>query len=157
MTSLEWDAICERIAAIWPSRPLRKPTIEAWYAEFAREADYDAVMLAVSRLAEGTGSAPSLAVIMVEYRRIKPPAARYVAPDHSPAEEEHWRVIGREWELIQWCMHDARISGMRRALVAQLLDPENPTEEEAANLRLALVAEIEALQIEPIEPPLLGS
>lgn len=69
--------------------------------------------------------------------------------DLTPSEQEHYRYIGREWKRIQWCMYDDRISAMFRALREGCADPANPTNQEGANTRMALIAEIDALGIEP--------
>jgi len=66
-----------------------------------------------------------------------------------PLDRDHWRIIGRGWKLIQSCMHDERISAMFGEMRKNCADPENPTDTEAARVRLALVDEIEALQITP--------
>lgn len=81
----------------------------------------------------------------------QPPRRHELTPD----EQEHYRYIGREWKRIQWCMYDERISAMFAALKDGCTHPDDPTDSEAGHIRMALVAEIEALGIESHEPVVL--
>lgn len=74
------------------------------------------------------------------------------------SEQEHYRIIGREWTRITWCMYDERIASMWRALRDQLEYPTDPDAPgfsrghhnmQSAAMRQALIAEIDALGIEP--------
>lgn len=70
----------------------------------------------------------------------------------TPEDADWYRTIGREWERIQWCMYDSRIAAVFRALRDQCRDPQQPTNLEAGRARMALVAEIDALDVEPRPP-----
>jgi hypothetical protein len=65
-----------------------------------------------------------------------------------PEDADWYRYIGREWQRINACMHDERISAMFGALKAQCSQPEAPTSTEGGQARMALIAEIDALGIE---------
>jgi hypothetical protein len=69
----------------------------------------------------------------------------------SPEDADWYRYIGREWKRIHACMHDERISAMFWTLREQCKDPDEPTNTEGGQARMALIAEIDALGIEPRE------
>jgi hypothetical protein len=67
----------------------------------------------------------------------------------SPEDADWYRYIGREWQRIHACMHDERIRAMFGALRDQCARPDEPTSAEGGQARMALIAEIDALGIEP--------
>lgn len=70
-------------------------------------------------------------------------------PETEEQAFERRRLMGRGWKLINECLHDSKIAAMHRALRAGCVDPDDPTDDEAANVRLALLEEIALNGVQP--------
>lgn len=62
---------------------------------------------------------------------------------------ENRKRIGREWTRIVYCLHNPHLKAVYHALRDSCRDPANPSDDEAARTREALIAEIDTHSLAP--------
>ena len=141
----QWDQTCERISALWPGRKrIPEATVEAWYGELGKRADFEVMGLALTRLAAESERAPGLAALSAAVREAGGARKPRDDEEENPEDRERWDRLGKDWILINRCRHD---EGVRNVLIGLMATDADP-----GDMRLALLDEIRVREVVPRDP-----